>query len=158
VGDIAVAENDVRAMQTEFPDGTLWNDYIGPEIEAPVIMAAHRPKDAIAVLERSRPLEGRDTTILKLRADAYLAAGESALAEKAYREIVGRAWQSPVSEEIPLSWLGLARAFAAQNKRLEAIDAYQHFLTLGAHADPDAIFLKQAKQELAKLQMISPAP
>ena len=152
VGDIVAAKNVLHSMQAEFPRGTLWNEYVGPEVEALAAMAEHRPKDAIALLERARPLEGRGTSIPKLRADAYLAAGEPALAEDSYREVVKSLWQGPESFEIPLSWLGLARALAAQGKRPAAIDAYQHFLTLWAHADPDAIYFQQAKQELGRIQ------
>jgi hypothetical protein len=52
---------------------------------------------------------------------------------------------------VPLSWLGLGRALAAEGNRPAAIAAYQHFLTRWSHADQDAIYLKQAKQEFAKL-------
>ena len=66
-------------------------------------------------------------------------------------------WQGPESFEIPLSWLGLARALAAQGKVPAAIDAYQHFLKLWVHADPDAIYLRQAKHELCLLRPLGPA-
>jgi eukaryotic-like serine/threonine-protein kinase len=60
------------------------------------------------------------------------------------------------SSAITLSRLGIARALAAQSNRASAIDAYQHFFTLWAHADPDAKFMQQARKEFAALQ--SPAP
>ena len=151
-GDIAVAENKVHAMQAEFPQGTLWNDYVGPEVEARADLALKRPNDAVAVLERARPLEGRGNAVPILRAEAYLAAGKLALAETAYRGILASAWQGPDALEIPLAWLGLGRALAGQGKRADAVEAYRHFLALWAHADPDATLLKQARQELAGLQ------
>ena len=83
VGDVHAAKNDVHAMQAKFPNGTLWNDYVGPEVEALAAIAEHHPKDAIALLERARPLEGRGTSIPKMRADAYLAAGEPASLRRA---------------------------------------------------------------------------
>jgi tetratricopeptide (TPR) repeat protein len=157
VGDFTAAETDLHAMQAKYPQATLWNDYRAPEVEAAVAMAAHKPKDAITALERVRPLEGRDPVIPMLRADAYLAAGEPGLAEKSYRQVVEGPLQSPEIEEIPLSWLGLGRALAAQGKRAAAIDAYQRFLTRWAHADPDAKFMQQARQEFAALQRPAPA-
>jgi DNA-binding winged helix-turn-helix (wHTH) protein/tetratricopeptide (TPR) repeat protein len=155
-GDFAAAETAVHAMQAEFPQGTLWNDYRGPEIQAIISLATHKPKDAINALERARPLEGRDPVISMLRGDAYLAAGQPAQAEAAYRKVIEGPDQEPEAEEVPLSWLGLGRALAAGGNRSGAIDAYQHFLVLWAHADPDAKFLQQAKQEFAALQ--KPAP
>jgi tetratricopeptide (TPR) repeat protein len=152
VGDFTAAENDLHAMQAKYPQGTLWNDYRAPEIEAAIAMAAHKPKDASAALERVRPLEGRDAVIPMLRGDAYLAAGEPGLAERSYRQVVEGPNQSPEIEEIPLSWLGLGRALAAQADHAAAIDAYRHFLARWANADADAMYLKQAKQELTKLQ------
>lgn len=151
-GDIAAAENAVRAMQAEFPQGTLWNDYRGPEIQAIIALATHKPKDAIIALERVRPLEGRDPVISMMRGDAYLAAGEPAQAEAAYRKVIEGPDQEPEAEEVPLSWLGLGRALAAQGRRPAALEAYQHFLTLWAHADSNAMHLVEAKKELGSLQ------
>lgn len=152
VGDFASAESSLHAMQAEFPQGTIWNDYRGPEVEAIIALATHKPKDAIAALERTRPLDGRNVVIPMLRADAYLAAGEPGLAEKSYRQVVEGPFQNPDAEEVSLSWLGLGRALAAKGNRPAAIDAYLHFLARWAHADPDAMYLKQAKRELASLK------
>jgi tetratricopeptide (TPR) repeat protein len=92
-----------------------------------------------------------------IRANASLAAGDSNSAEKEYRQILAPPLKNPGAAEIPLSWLGLARALAAEGNRAGAIDAYQHFLTLWANADSDAMYLKQAKQEFATLQKPAPA-
>lgn len=154
VGDFAAAIAAIRAMQAEYPQGTIWNDYRAPEVEALAALAAHKPRDAIAALERARPLDARDPITPMLRADAYRAAGEYALAEKQYREIVDHPIQNFDSEELPLSWLGLARTLAAESNRTAAVDAYQHFLTLWAHADPDAVDFQQARQELAALKAL----
>ena len=150
-GDFAAAEDAIHAMQAEFPQGTLWNDYRGPEVQAIIALATHKPKDAISRLERVRPLDGRDPVISMLRGDAYLAAGEPAPAESAYRKVVDGPNQAPENVEIPLSWLGLARALAAQGKRPAAVEAYEHFLGLWAKADPNAKFLVEGKNELAAL-------
>jgi eukaryotic-like serine/threonine-protein kinase len=152
VGDFAAAESALHAMQHEFPQGTLWNDYRAPTVHALSALATHRPKDAIAALERARPLDGSNPVIVMIRADAYLAAGEPALAEKTYRQVVEGPQQDPNQMEVPLSWLGLGRALSAEGNRPAAIAAYQHFLTLWAHADSDAMYLTQAKQEFARLQ------
>ena len=154
-GDFAGVENAVRAMQTEFSQGTLWNDYRGPQVQAIIALAMHKPKEAISALERVRPLEGRDPVIGMLRGNAYLAAGEPALAESSYRKVLEGPGQVPEASEVPLSWLGLGRALASQGKRPAAVEAYKYFFALWAHADPDAMYLKQAKQEFATLQTVT---
>jgi predicted Zn-dependent protease len=120
-------------------------------------MAQQKPVDAITALERSRSLEGRDPLLPMIRANAYLAAGDFTSAENEYRQILSQPLKNPGAAEIPLSWLGLGRALAAKGDHASAIDAHQHFLTLWAHADPDAMYLKQARQELAALQKGAPA-
>ena len=92
-----------------------------------------------------------------LRGNAYLAAGQPALAEADYRTVVNHPQWDPTAPTIPLCWLGLGRALAAQAKHPAAIEAYQHFFNLWAHADPDALYLKQARQEFAALQTPLPA-
>ena len=156
-GDFAQAKASLRAMQAQFPQGTIWNDYRGPEVEAIIALATHKPKEAIAALERTRPLDGRDPVIPMLRADAYLAVGDPSLAEKSYRQVVEGPQQNPDAMELPLSWLGLGRTLAAEGNRPAAIDAYQHFLARWAHADPDAMYLKRAKREFAALQTVPSA-
>jgi hypothetical protein len=88
------------------------------------------------------------------RGNAYLASGQPTLAEWDYRTVVNHPEWDPTAPTIPLCWLGLGRALAAQGNRSAALDAYQHFFTLWAHADPEALYLKQAKQEFAALQTI----
>lgn len=151
IGDFAAALSSLSAMRTRFPQGTLWNDYRGPEVQAIIALATHQPKDAIAALERSRPLEGRTPFLRMLRADAFLADGKPALAETSYRQVVDGFLHHADVEELPLSWLGLARAYVAEGNRPAAVDAYGHFFTLWAHADPDALYLRQARQEFAAL-------
>jgi len=146
----------IHAMQTKYPRGTLWQIYSGPITQAVVDLQQNKPKDAVAVLEKARPIEARELVVPWLRGNALLAAGQPALAETNYRNIIDHRQWDPTYPTISLCWLGLGRALAAQGKRPAAIDAYQHFFTLWAHADPGAINLKQAKQEFAALQ--TPAP
>ncbi len=151
-GDFAAAETAVRAMRAKYPEGTLWNLYVTPYVHALHAMAQHKPQEALDALETSRPLEGRDFGHTLVRADAYLAAGQPAQAEKEYRTILNERAREPIAIELPISWLGLGRALAAEGKMADAISAYQQFLSLWAHADPDAAFLRQGKLELAALQ------
>lgn len=151
-GDIPGARAALRTMQAKFPNGTMWNLYWGPQIEATIAIQEHRPKDAAAILEKASSLETIGLAIPWLRGEAYLAAGQPDLAEKSFRMVITHPEFDAASPGVPLSRLGLARAFAAKGDRTDAIDAYRHFLALWTHADPDALYLRQAKQELAALE------
>jgi tetratricopeptide (TPR) repeat protein len=155
-GDVAGAKSALHAMQSKYPKGTLWNLYYGPQIRAAVAMAERNPAQAAAILEEARPIEMRELVVPWMRGVAHLGAVKPALAEKEFRQVVTHPEVDPTSCEIPLSWLGLGRALAAQGNRPAARDAYQHFLALWAHADPDAKFLVEARNELKALQASEP--
>ncbi len=118
------------------------------------VIALHKnwAKEATAVLETARPIENRELVVPWWRCNAYLAAGQPALAEANYHNVVNHPEWDPTSPIIPLCWLGLSRAFAAEGNGQTSIEAYQHFFSLCAHADSDASFLRQAKQEIAQIQ------
>ena len=151
-GDTPTARTALRTMQARFPNGTMWNLYWGPLVEATIAMQEHRPKDVAAILERASPLEAISLAIPRLRGEAYLAAGQLDLAEKNFRMVVAHPELDPASPAVPLSWLGLGRALVAKGDRAGAIDSYHHFLALWVHADSDALYLRQAKQELAAIE------
>jgi eukaryotic-like serine/threonine-protein kinase len=155
LGDFKAADADLQAMRSKYPQGTVWQHYFGPRVEAGIALANHHPLQAIALMEATRPLDNRDPGKRRFRGDAYLAAGQPSLAEKEYRAVIAHREIAPESADYPLSWLGLGQALAAEGNRAAAIDAYQHFFTLWAHADPDAMYLKQGKQEFATLQTVT---
>ena len=154
IGDFKTAKVDLQAMRAKYPQSTVWQHYYGPRMEAGIALANHHPQQAIAIMEATRPLDDRDVDMRKFRGDAYRAAGQLSLAENEYRAVIAHPEIDPESPNYPLSWLGLGEALAAEGNRAAAIDAYQHFFTLWAHADPDAMYLRQAKQEFATLQTV----
>jgi DNA-binding winged helix-turn-helix (wHTH) protein/tetratricopeptide (TPR) repeat protein len=151
-GNVSAAQSAIRTMRERYPKGTYWNLCWGPMVEAVIALQQNRPKDAAAALETARPLDAREISISWVRGNSYLAAGQPVLAEADYRSVITHPERDPTEPTIPLSWLGLGEALAAQGKKQEAIAAYRHFFTLWAHADPDAKYLKQAKQDFATLQ------
>jgi len=155
-GNFSAAQSALRAAQAKFPKGTLWNLYWTPLTQAVIALQQNKPREAAAALEIARPVQARELVVPWLRGSAYLAAGQPDLAERDYRDVVTHPEIDPTSPNISLSWLGLGRALAAQGKKQDAIDAYQHFFTLWAHADPDTMYLKQARQEFATLQTVTP--
>ncbi len=151
VGEIAAAQAAIPAWEAKYPHATMNHLFWEPKIRAAIAMAQHRPADAAALLEIARPFDTIGRSIPWLRGNAYLAAGQPALAEKEYRSVIAHPEFDPTSPYISLSWLGLARSLRAEGNRSGAIDAYQHFMGLWAHADPEASTLKQAKLELLSL-------
>jgi DNA-binding winged helix-turn-helix (wHTH) protein/tetratricopeptide (TPR) repeat protein len=151
VGEIAAAQAAMQAWEAKYPQATMNHLFWEPKIRAAIDMAQHRPADAAGLLETSRPFDTIGRSLPWLRGNAYLAAGQPALAEKEYRTVITHPEFDPTSPYISLSWLGLARSLRAEGNRSGAADAYQHFMTLWAHADPDAPALKEAKMELSTL-------
>jgi DNA-binding winged helix-turn-helix (wHTH) protein/tetratricopeptide (TPR) repeat protein len=152
LGDFKTAESDLKAMRSKYPQGTLYQHYSGPLVEATVALANHHPQQALSIMEAARPLDDRGLGTRKFRGDLYLSAGQISLAEKEYRAVIAHREIDSQSVDYALSWLGLGRALAAEGNHAAAIDAYQHFLTLWTHADPDAMYLKEARQEFAALK------
>lgn len=155
-GDIAVAQSDLHAMEGKYPRATLIHLLWVPRTKAAIAMAQHKPAEAAALLENARLFDKTNLVIPWQRGNAYLAAGQPAAAEKDFREVITYPERDPTSLAISLSWLGLGRALAAEGNRPAAVEAYQHLLALWAHADPDAKFLVEARNELKALQSLQP--
>jgi DNA-binding winged helix-turn-helix (wHTH) protein/tetratricopeptide (TPR) repeat protein len=154
INDTAAATAGLQTMQNQHPQGTLWKLYWGPLIRAQIALSNSKPNDAVALLETARPFDSKGFDLPMRRGLAYLAANQPAMAEKNFRYIIENRRLDPPSSSYPLSSLQLGRALAAEGNRTAAIHAYQNFLTCWSHADPDARFLQQAKQELAALQRV----
>jgi eukaryotic-like serine/threonine-protein kinase len=157
VGDIPSAQAALRTILARYPKSTAENVHWAPRTNAAIAMTQHKPAEAAALLETTKPFDKVSIVIAWNRGEAYLAAGQPVAAEKNFRSVIDLARYDPPSFSIPLSWLGLGEALAAQGKKDDAIAAYQHFFTLWAHADPDAMYLKQARQEFARLESSAPA-
>ena len=157
INDTAAATAGLQAMQNEHPQGTLWNLYWGPLVRAQIALTNKKPNDAIALLEPAQQFDSKGLDLPMRRGLAHLAAGQPALAEKDFRYILESQRLDPTSSLYPLSWLQVGRALAAEVNHHAAIDAYRNFLTRWSHADPDAKFLQQARQEFATLQTLAPS-
>jgi len=87
-----------------------------------------------------------------VRGLAYLAAHQGKDATVEFQKSLGHrgiVLNEPIGA---LTHLQIGRAYAMQGDTPKAKSAYQDFLTLWRHADPDIPILKQAKAEYAKLQ------
>jgi predicted Zn-dependent protease len=79
-----------------------------------------------------------------------LKKGQEAAAE--FQRVLDHRGVDPAGLEYPLSYLGLARAYALQGDSAKSRTAYQDFFALWKDADPNIPILREAKAEYAKLQ------
>jgi eukaryotic-like serine/threonine-protein kinase len=158
-GDAAQAAHLEDELTKNFPSDTIAQaDYL-PMARAATALRSRDSAQAIQDLEPSRAYEFGETNTeftfagypVYLRGEAELAAKQPAAAIDAFQKILDRshiAGNEPIGA---LAHLGLARAYAMQGDKTKAKAAYQDFLTLWLHAEPDVPILKQAKAEYAKL-------
>jgi len=151
VGEISKAEEIVRRAMTDHPEDTLWQNLKGPQIRAAIALFQHKPDDAIAALQPAIPYELRDFDVLSMRGCAYLAAGHADLAAIEFRKIIDHSSVNPISYDIPLAHLGLARSFAMQGNVAGSRQEYGKFLEFWKDSDADIPSKINAYSELARL-------
>jgi tetratricopeptide (TPR) repeat protein/predicted Ser/Thr protein kinase len=158
--DAAQAEKLAGETSKLFPNGTLWNTVHLPAIRAALALNRNQAAKTVELLASASPYERAYPEVVYLRGLAYLGLREGAEAVAEFEKILdhkganwGSAWQHPYwGQFYPLSYLGLARAYAIAGDAARAKSAYHDFLTLWKDADADIPILKQAKAEYAKLQ------
>ncbi|MBV9483611.1 MAG: protein kinase [Acidobacteria bacterium] len=160
VADTAAAaglDREAEALMTEArrlrPDDTVLQNVVFARVQAQLALRRGKASTAIQTLVPAQQYEdGKYFSTHVLRAEAYLAADESAAAMREFKIFLARHTESPFNFYYPLAQLGLARALSAQHDNTGARTAYQDFFALWKDADPDIPILKQAKAEYAKLQ------
>ncbi len=154
--DPAGAAKLASDLNRRYPQDTIVQFNYLPEIRATIALGRRSPAQAIAALEPAAPYELGTRIALPLgpvyvRGLAYLAAGQGPQAASEFQKILdhpGLVLMEPIGA---LAHLGLARARALSGDKAGARAAYQDFLKLWQHADPDIPILRQAKAEYAKL-------
>jgi serine/threonine protein kinase/tetratricopeptide (TPR) repeat protein len=170
-GDRPRAERLSQDLSNRFPLDTQVQLLWLPTIRADLALGTKSPTVALNELQAAAPIELAQIQFLAnisclypiyVRAEAYLAAGQSSSAAAEFQKILdhsGIVWNCWTGA---LAHLGVARANALQSRtsqgadadlaRTRALAAYKDFLTLWKDADPDIPILKEAKAEYAKLQ------
>ena len=151
VGEPDRAAAVLKQEMSQHSQATLWTGYKGPQIKAAILLAEHKPQEAIAALSDAVALSYRGYDTLTLRGEAYLAAQQPSLAEQEFRKILDHPGVDPFSYEYPLAQLGLARALAAKKNTPASIAAYQTLFAMWKDADADLPVLQQARREYASL-------
>ncbi len=161
VGDAGQAQEMSVNLARLYPFDTVINGYWLPTIRATIELDRRQPREAIAVLQGAVPYDFvaafNGSWMAPLipayaRGEAYLRLHQGKEAAAEYQKFAdhrGGVRNFPLGA---LARLGLARAYAMQGDRTNALMAYEDFLTLWKDADADIPVLKQAKAEYGKLQ------
>ncbi len=148
------AQSLATELAGKYPNNTLVNKLLVPEVKSIIEMSEGNPAKAIEVLQTASPFDlGMEIGYLPiyLRGDAYLRSRNAAGAALEFGKILKHRGVRPTSPVYPLAQLGLARAYALQGDTAKTRAAYQDLLTLWKDADPDIPVLIAAKSEYAAL-------
>jgi DNA-binding winged helix-turn-helix (wHTH) protein/tetratricopeptide (TPR) repeat protein len=151
LGDASAAERFVAAHSADARAGTLMANVDLPRVRASLAMEHGKPQDAIAALETARPYEMASYVVPEERAEAWLKALRPEMAAAEYENILQNHGVDPLSPLYPMAHLGLARAYARQNKIAESRTEYERFFAAWKDADGDVPVLKEAHAEYARL-------
>jgi DNA-binding winged helix-turn-helix (wHTH) protein/tetratricopeptide (TPR) repeat protein len=150
-GEVGPADVILQHEMQLHPTDTLWQDVSGPQIRAAVAIAQNKPDVAIQSLQKSLPYDLRNYDIPTLRGQAYLLAKQPDLAESEFHKIIDHPGVEPLSSNLAVAHLGLARAYALQGRRPESQKEYETFFSLWKQADADSPLLHQARAEFNHL-------
>ena len=159
VGDTARAEKLIADLAKESPYDTLLVNVKIPTARAILDLQRNQPAQAVTALEAAKPYDlGADRRLFGtymapyVRGEAYLRSRDGANAALQFQNILDHRGIQLTSPFLPLSKLGLGRAYALQGDTAKAKAAYQDFFALWKDADPDIPALKTAKTEYEKLK------
>ena len=151
IGQTGEAQGLLERAGRAFPTTHTYGQAVTlPAARASLALAGGRPAEAIALLESAAPYDYYSFGVLRLRGLAYLAEGKPIEAAAEFRKIIDRS-EPRLSFYGPIAHLDLARALARGGDAAKSREAYQDFLALWKHADPDVPILREAKAEYAAL-------
>jgi DNA-binding winged helix-turn-helix (wHTH) protein/tetratricopeptide (TPR) repeat protein len=149
-GDLARAEALAAKLDRMAPEDTIQQNVFLPVIRSIVERQRGNPGKAVELLAQAVPYDS-SLDVSYQRAQAYLAAGDSAKAVAELEKLLSRRAAGWWQVYAPLSQLGIARAYAMQGDREKSRKAYDDFFTTWKDADPSIPILRQAKAEYKKL-------
>jgi eukaryotic-like serine/threonine-protein kinase len=144
----ATAADTFLKLPNEYPQGTIANKVLTPELKAVLALRRKDPQAAIALLESARPYELAYPEVIDVRGQAYLMAKQGAKAQAEYQKLIDHpAVEEPTMPKTILAHLGLARAYALQGRTADSQKQYETLFNLWKDADPDLPILRQAHVE-----------
>lgn len=151
IGDETLARSILSAALKRAPDDTILQQCSASAVRAALDLRNDQPKSALADLNPARPYDLRGYDVPYLRGAAYLALKDGPRAATEYRHITENPGINPISTLHTLAFLGLARAYRLAGDISDSRRAYELFLALLNHADPNLPILSEAKTELAAM-------
>ena len=151
LGDPSSAAHFLANHGSETRDSLMVYVYV-PLVRATLAVERQKPLDALALLETSTPYELADYRVPTQRGQAYLHSHRPEMAAVEYQKILANPGIDPTSPLYPLAFLGLARAYAVQNHKIESREEYEKFFAFWKDADADVPVLKQARLEYSLLR------
>jgi DNA-binding winged helix-turn-helix (wHTH) protein/tetratricopeptide (TPR) repeat protein len=151
-GDIASAQQFIAASSSLTEKNTFHIYCDLPLVRAQLALQAHKPADAVQLLEPARPFQLRDFSVPYLRAQAETEAGMLDAAAEDYRLILANQGVDPISPLYPLAHLRMARVLVLQKKTGEARQQFQAFFDAWKDADSNLPLLQTARSEFARLR------
>jgi DNA-binding winged helix-turn-helix (wHTH) protein/tetratricopeptide (TPR) repeat protein len=155
-GDLTRAEALAAKLDRMFPEDTIQQKVFLPLIRSVVERQRGNAAKATDLLAQAEPYDF-SLDVNYQRAQAYLAAGDSAKAVAELEKLLGDRGAGWWQVYAPLAQLGLAQAYAMRGDREKTRKAYDSFFTTWKDADPDIPILRQAKNEYKKLTATMPA-
>ncbi|HEU5409482.1 MAG TPA: protein kinase [Candidatus Acidoferrales bacterium] len=168
-GDAAKAQSFADDLGKRFSQDTMAQYVEIPAIRAQLALRRGDSSKTIKLLQPSLAYDLSKTLWVALyvppyaRGQAYLAAKKGAEAAAEFQKIINNPGVVQNAPTGALAHLGLGRAYLleaqssqgadADAARASARKAYQDFLALWQHADPDIPIYKQAKAEYARLSV-----
>lgn len=153
-GEPGEAEAVLRRLRGVREEDTLLRRAYLPATEAAVLLARGSLDRAVEERRRAAPYETGFVAALVptyLRGEARLKAGADADARREYQSVIDHRGADPFSSLIPMSQLGLARAFARSGNEAESRRMYEALLVTWKDAAADLPILRQVRDELARL-------
>ena len=148
------ADAVVRRLRNVRPSDTLLHAAYLPVAEAAVLLRRGRTTDALEQLRPAARYERGTVAALApayLRGEARLREGATADAIRDFQIVLDHRGADPFSPFIPLSQLGMARAFARGGNVDESRKMYEQLMSVWSDADPELPVLLEARNELAQL-------
>ncbi|MGA2388832.1 MAG: protein kinase [Candidatus Sulfotelmatobacter sp.] len=149
------AQKIIHDLLHEYPVDTFLNELDTPLTLAASLLSVGQADAALRTLDRVKPFEFGDVAEFLpnyIRALAYLRLRRPEDAVGEFGAILAHRGLSPLSPILPMSQLGLARAYATQKDIAKSRAAYKVLFASWKNADPDLPVLTQAKAEYARLQ------
>jgi serine/threonine protein kinase/Flp pilus assembly protein TadD len=155
---LALARDDKKALQLaddisrRRPNDTMAQFVYVPLIRTLVELQHGNTAKAIDLLDTAAVYGRANAGVGYTRGWTYLVAKQGAQAAQEFQKILDMKGWYNVDVMVPLSRLGLARAYALQGDNAKSRIAYQDFFAAWKDADPDIPILKQAKAEYDKVK------